>query len=174
MGAQTGQQLVEGRGHRRGIPFHPEFDVAAKNRVVHAGQTEHLDGMLPHDLLHQRRERGLHGAHDHHRPLQPATSAVQMGVGLVEHRFDHGPGHHRKPGQKMHRAPARTIAGKAWNPVVRIGDDPGTHREHAHVEAVHVIGALRVVHLSALLSQIAHALLDEHLRLRMQGFYYPI
>src|SRR5450830_886563 len=121
---QAGQQGRVGGQHQGRVALHPQLDVPAVLRVVHAGQAEHLDaGMLALDGLHQGRERGLHRAEHDDRLLHMRDAVEEMGVMRVQHPLDHRPGHHRKARYKIHRATALPHAGKARDLVVGVGND---------------------------------------------------
>ena len=92
-----------------------------------------------------------------------AGAAVQVGIALVEHPFDHRPGHHREAGNEVHVADR-----EAGDLVVRVGDDRRALRKDAHVQAVHVVGAVGIEGLALLGRDVAHALEDQRARLRVQ------
>ena len=61
---------------------------------------------------------------------------------------------------------------KPRNLVVRVGNDFGTDRKHAHVQAVNVVGSIRLVNGTLLTGGVLHALADKRLSLRMQGQFH--
>jgi hypothetical protein len=57
---------------------------------------------------------------------------------------------------------------EAGDLVVRVGDDARPFGEHAHVQAVHVVGALGLVRHALLARHVLHALADQALGLGME------
>ena len=58
----------------------------------------------------------------------------------------------------MHPAPACPTAAKAGDAVVGVRQDVCRLRNHAHLQAMHVVGALWLKHLAALVGDVLHTL----------------
>src|SRR5450830_666153 len=82
---------------------------------------------------------------------------------VVEHPFNHRPGHHRKARNKVDRAIT-----EAGNFVVWIGNDLRTHWKHAHVEPVHVVRVAGNINRTLLFGDFLHTLGDQSCCLRVQ------
>jgi hypothetical protein len=126
-------------------------------------ELEALRGELRFDALHQGRELRFEGTLEHQGALTDFDWARHEAVLLLQHPGHHGVGHDREAGHEVHVA-----ATEARNLVVRVRDDARTFREHAHVQAVHVVGAVRLEGHALLARHVLHALLDEQARLRVQ------
>ena len=94
--------------------------------------------MIVLDGLHQRRQRRLHRAEHDHRLFDIGIAAMQVRV-RYRAALNHRPRHHRKPGTKW--------TSPTENPGILLYGFPMivAPREHAHVEAMHVVRAVRLV-----------------------------
>ena len=124
--------------------------------------------MVALNAFHQGRERSLHRSQHNHRVLDLRRTMEPLRILLVQHPLQHGPGHDRKAGHKMHATPASAPAAEARNFVETVGNDLRSDRKNPHVQAVHIVRALWCVRLVLLARHVLHAFFNQHLGFGVQ------
>ena len=157
-----------GRRHGGRRPLDPQLDVPAVLRVIDAGQAEHAHaGECSRSMrFHQRRQRGFHGAEDDDRVLGlPLRCRAARRSGCPA------------PTRSSARPSPESRARSARSPTLEkpgiwlygLGMISAPVGKHAHVQTVHVVGAVGLVGRALLARPSSlHALEDQLRGLRVQ------
>ena len=86
----------------------------------------------------------------------------------IQHPLQHGPGHHRESGYKVHGPARRGRHTKPRYAVVAVGNNGRALGEDAHVEAMDIVRVPRHIGFTPLDGEVLHALLNQRLRLGVQ------
>nr|GEU28068.1 hypothetical protein [Tanacetum cinerariifolium] len=149
-------QLLERLQRLLRFAFDAQLDMAARGGVAHARQAEHFDARIARfQRHHQRRQCRLGRLVYEHRLLQVRGAVEQVGVTVVEHPFDHGPGHDREARHEI-----MLVQREAGNVVVRVRDQRGAVGKLRHFQAVQVFRRVQVGRLARLFAHLHDALLD--------------
>src|SRR5574344_62965 len=153
--------------------FDAQLNVQAIFGVIDAGQAEHFQARVA--LLggfHERCQGRFLCLEQDDGALGVGLLALQRAVVLVQCPGHHGPGHDRKARHAVQPGALRPTAAKTWDTVVRVGHNLRVRRQHAHLQALHVVGALGRKGFAFFCRHLLHALHDQGLCLAVRDQLY--